>query len=160
MGFDMIPKVIQSGVTVKITASAGATLTANNGSNIITIAESEGNITFAHDANYNAGQYRYTITDDNNEMVDAGIFQMLPGLSSGDGRTESQKILEAINARIAGTATQGQSNIQVDGKSIRWMGIAELERAKRIYEDIVDDEIAIITGRASTNTYYATFTRP
>lgn len=155
-----VPKAIQAGVTLKISAKPGDTLTANSGTHIITLTESGGYFTLAHDANYQPGRYRYTITDTSNELVDAGIFQMLPSLATGDGRTETQRIYEAICARLAGTATQGQASIQIDGKSIRYLTISELERAKRVYEELLEDEITEITGKSRTDSYYAKFTRP
>lgn len=142
----MLPSYIQAGTLYQHPASTGSTLTANNGTAIITINESGGYISFSASSTYASGSYRYVITDATGAATESGCFEMLPSLASGDGRTKNQKILAAIDDVIEGRSTQNQLSVAVGDKSIRYMTHAELLEMRSHYAELVDDESAAISG--------------
>jgi len=154
----MVPRYIQAGVKTAIEAETGYTLTANNGSVAISIAESGGYITFPAATSYTSGTYRYHITDTDGVVTEAGIFDIMPKLASGDGRTPNQILLAAIDAVLAGRASSNQLALTVDDKSIRYMSHAELLLLRAHYADLVDAEIAGLGG-VDPNSYYSRFSK-
>lgn len=77
---------------------------------------------YAYQGVISKGAERYT--------VDAGRIAVLPslvGASAGfDTRGHARKVLDAIEAVIEGRATEAESDVQINGRSVRYIPIAEL----------------------------------
>jgi len=142
----MFNRVIQLGARYRYGVPAGSLFVANSGTAAISIAEADGYITIAANANYNAGKYRYTITDTDGDIIEGGNFQLLPSLAAGDGRTRNQIILDAIDAVLEGRASQNQLSVSVGDKSIRYLDHSELLNLRSHYQEMVDDEMAALQG--------------
>lgn len=74
-----------------------------------------------------------------------GSVKVLPDLLSQDhenfdGRSENEKILEAISALLAGNATLRQQTTSVDGVSLVNRSMTELVEMRRIFEGLVRRE--------------------
>lgn len=105
----------------------------------------EFNITSAQSADFEAGNYAYSIyvTDGvNRYTVESGFVEVKPDLTAGniDGRSISQKSLDAILATIEGVATNAQQQMTINGRAITRYSIAELISLKREIEKDVRDE--------------------
>ncbi len=154
----MLLSYIQAGTLYKYPADTGAKITANDGTHVISINESDGYITFAASATYTAGKYRYVITDSTGAITESGYFELLPSLASGDGRTANQKILDIIDGVIAGRVSQTQLSVSVGDKSIRYLTHMELLEMRSYYAELVEAEAAALSGTNNT-TFYARFTQ-
>lgn len=155
----MLPSYYQAGTLYKYAVSTGSKLTANNGSAVITINEASGYITFLAATSYTAGKYRYMITDSTGLLTESGLFEILPSLASGNGLTANQITLAAIDAVITGRATQNQLSVSVGDKSIRYLTPSELFEMRGYYADLVDAELAAISG-VNNQSYVVRFNTP
>jgi hypothetical protein len=155
----MLQQVIQSGVRTRYAVPDDYVLTANNGTNVITITAADGYITFPAATSYVSGDYRYVITTTDGDIYEAGKFTMLPSLASGDGRTKNQRILDLIDAVLEGRASKNQLASAVGDMSITYLKPSELINFRAHYQDMVDDEIAALTG-LNRQTYITRFTGP
>lgn len=152
----MLPSYIQAGTLFRYPASTGSKLTGNSGTAVITINESGGYISFLAATTYAAGKYRYVITDSTGLVTDSGVFEILPSLASGDGRTHNQKILAMIDDVIEGRASQNQLSVSVGDKSIRYMTHNELIDMRSHYAELVDEEATALSGH-NNQTYVTRF---
>jgi hypothetical protein len=108
---------------------------------------------------YTAGDYAWQaviVRDSDGEevVVDDGL--LLVVAQTGDIRSHSQKVLQAIRALIEGTATRDQQEYTINGRTLKRRSIPELLEIERVYAARWKAEkkaIARKAGRlASTNT--------
>ena len=86
-----------------------------------------------------------TKADTGRVTIGAGAVEVLPdlfdaGLVNYDGKSENEKILDAVTATLSGNAKQAHQTVAVDGVSIVNRSMAELVQMKRIYTDLVRRE--------------------
>lgn len=95
------------------------------------------------------GSYSYQQTDADGNVLGFGRFPVTQNLATAsadfDPRSEAEKALEAIEAKIAGRIlTVEQRQITIGDRSITYINsIAELERWKGYYQQIVNREQGI-----------------
>lgn len=93
---------------------------------------------------YQAGTYKYQLLDDAG-VKQAGDLKVLENFDLVDQTAEikspSEVILEAIQAQIAGVATQSQQSISVGDKSISYMSLSELLKARDYFYDKVQKQL-------------------
>lgn len=85
-------------------------------------------------ANYAAGSYSWMarVTKATEiYTIDNGTIEVLPnlaaaGLTTYDGRSHAQTMVEAIEAAIEGRASALQLKMEINGRSIEYMGAADL----------------------------------
>lgn len=140
-------------------ANAGWTLayTLINGSSKITInASASGadhliSVAAATTAGYAAGSYSWMarVTKATEiYTIDSGTIEVLPNLAAAttyDGRSHAQTMVEAIEAAIEGRASALQLKMQINGRSIEYMGAADLIKWLSFYRAELAKE-----GRAET----------
>ncbi|XPV77942.1 MAG: hypothetical protein ACNI27_08485 [Desulfovibrio sp.] len=87
-----------------------------------------------------AGDYWFQLfafKENTDQLLDEGRFKVRKNLSthSGpfDGRTDSEKALDAIEAVLGKRATQDQKSYTINNRSLERMGISELLRLKKYY---------------------------
>lgn len=89
------------------------------------------------------GNYKYQIINDD-EIEDEGEFQILQNFYLTDEvssvKTQNEKLLEAIEAQLAGMATSAQSSMSVGDKSIAYCSIDELFRLREYFKKKVAEE--------------------
>jgi hypothetical protein len=100
-----------------------------------------------------AGGYRYQQYDADNNVVCTGSFTVEQSLadapSTYDARSEAEKALEAIDAKIAGRIlTLEQSHITIGDRSIQYINsISELLKWRDFYQRIVNKEQGIVDAK-------------
>ena len=80
---------------------------------------------------------RVTIASGRVEVL-ADLFDA--GLVTFDGKTENEKILDAVTATLSGNAKQVHQTVTVDGVSVVNRSMGELVQMRRIYSDLVRRE--------------------
>ena len=96
-----------------------------------------------------AGNYSYQQTDADGNVVGFGRFPVTQNLATApanyDPRSQAEKALEAIEAKIEGRIlTVEQKQITIGDRSITYVNsITELERWRDYYKRIVDEEQGI-----------------
>ena len=94
--------------------------------------------------NYTAGTYKYQILGDNG-VIAYGDLKVLENFDLVDQtvqiKSQNEIILEAIQAQIAGVATQSQQSISVGDKSISYMSLSELLKARDYFYKKVQREL-------------------
>lgn len=92
------------------------------------------------------GAYRYTerVTKGSEVLeAGAGAIEVLPNLATavaGDQRSHARKVLEAIEAVIAKTATAEQQSYQMEGRALMHWPLADLIRFRQVYQEEVRRE--------------------
>lgn len=90
-----------------------------------------------------AGVYKFQLLDSSG-IVDSGFIQVKQNFELIDEihetKTENEKILEAIEAQIAGKATSAQQEIHVGDKSIKYCTLDELFKLKNYFKSKVAEE--------------------
>lgn len=89
------------------------------------------------------GKYKYQIINDD-EIEDEGEFQILQNFFLTDDfssvKTQNEKLLDAIEAQLAGKATSAQSSMSVGDKSIAYCSIDELFKLRDYFKKKVAEE--------------------
>ena len=153
-------KNYQPGTRMLVVAANGSTLLANYRGTALTIDEAGGYFTFSASTAYTAGDYRYVIKDSDGDIIESGIFRILPSLGTGvDSRTSAQKALDAIIATIEGLATDKNESVAVDSMNLKRKTSHELLALKNHYQEQVDAELASMAGGQAANEYYTRFTK-
>ncbi len=125
---------------------AGAVLLSKDG--IASGSEFEITLTAAETAPLTPGSYRYservTKTPEVIE-VSSGILEVdvnLATATAGDYRTHARKVLDAIEAVIATTATKDQQSYQIQGRALAHYPLADLLKFRQFYREEVRREQA------------------
>ena len=104
---------------------------------------------FVFTAPTTAGKYSYQQTDANGNVIGFGRFPVEQNLATApanyDPRSDAEKTLEAIDAKIAGRVlTLEQSQITIGDRSITYINsMTELERWRAHFQQIVNREQGI-----------------
>ncbi len=89
------------------------------------------------------GKYKYQIINDE-EIEDEGEFEILQNFYLTDEvssvKTQNEKLLDAIEAQLAGKATSAQSSMSVGDKSIAYCSIDELFKLREYFKKKVAEE--------------------
>ena len=93
--------------------------------------------------NWSVGKFKFQILNDEG-IEDSGDIEILPNFALMD-EDESVKshwevVLEAIEATLAGKATQAQTNISVGDKSIGYMSVSELLELREFAKEKIGEE--------------------
>ena len=93
--------------------------------------------------NWSVGKFKFQILNDEG-IEDEGEIQILQNFSLMD-EDESVKshwevVLEAVEATLAGKATQAQTNISVGDKSIGYMSVSELLELRSFAKEKISEE--------------------
>lgn len=139
--------------TIRFPAASGAVqmafklLSATSGaSTVVTTLE---NGFFVFSAPTATGNYAFQQTNDEGDVVQFGRFPVAQNLATApsgyDPRSENEKALEAIEAKIAGRIlTVEQRQITIGDRSITYINsIQELEKWKGYYQQLVNKEQGI-----------------
>lgn len=101
------------------------------------------------------GRYKFQkkavlISDDSETTLDFGYKDITASLASGtDNRSHNRKVLEALRSALLGRATKEQSSIQISGRAIQYLTLAELHDTIKIYEAEVAAEERIENGQSA-----------
>lgn len=129
-------------------------------------------ITAAQTATLVAGLWQfqaYATKDAEAVLVDQGQFTVKRGFTSAnaddiiDGRSQAQKIVEAIDAMMAKTATLAQKRYQINNRELERYSLTELIALRTHYANIAArDALAERTrdGKGFFKTIHTRFTRP
>ena len=103
--------------------------------------------------NLETGVFKYQILNDE-YVEDSGDIEILPNFALMDEnesvRGHWELVLEAIEATLAGKATQAQTNISVGDKSIGYMSVSELlELRSFAKEKIAEENGKFVTGNGA-----------
>lgn len=115
---------------------------------VVIVTEREGDF-FVFTAPTAPGQYSYQQSNADGDVLGFGRFTVAQNLSTApatyDPRSDAEKTLEAIDAKIAGRVlTLEQSQITIGDRSITYINsIRELERWRDYYQAIVNKEQGI-----------------
>lgn len=92
---------------------------------------------------WTAGKYKYQILNEEG-LEEEGDFEILRNYYLADDvesvKTENEKLLDAIEAQLAGKATAAQQSMSVGDKSISYCSIDELLKLKEYFKRKVDEE--------------------
>ena len=93
--------------------------------------------------NWSVGKFKYQILNDEG-IEDEGEIQILKNFALMD-EDESVKshwevVLDAVEATLAGKATQAQTNISVGDKSIGYMSVSELLELSEFAKEKISEE--------------------
>lgn len=109
-------------------------------------------VAFGATAGYEPGHYRLighvTGGSERHRVVDLAV-EVTPDVTTGqpvDVRSQNRKILDAIQATIAGRATRDQQSQQIGGRAIQRHTLAELVQLENRYQWLVDREEGRATG--------------
>ena len=144
-----------TGTTVHFPAATTAVkmaykLTPGTTASVIVENPVEGEFVFAAPV---AGDYRFMQYDADNEVILSGSFKVLQSLADAaedyDARSEAEKALEAIDAKISGRIlTLEQSHITIGDRSIQYINsISELLKWRDHYQRIVNREKGIFDAK-------------
>ena len=103
--------------------------------------------------NWSVGKFKYQILNDEG-IEDSGDIEILPNFALMD-EDESVKshwevVLDAVEATLAGKATQAQTNISVGDKSIGYMSVSELlELREFAKEKIAEEKGKFVAGKGA-----------
>lgn len=101
--------------------------------------------------------------------VDAGEVSVFPSLSaltpstSYDGRSQNEKILEAIDAALEGKATKDQLDYSIGDRQLRRYDINEMLKMRQTFQKLVNEEKLRERrkkGLGIGKTFYTRFDRP
>lgn len=115
---------------------------------IIETIESEGESYYLTEradvtSQWKSGKYKYQILNDNG-IEDEGEFEIIKNYYLTDDfesvKTEAERLLEAIEAQLAGKATSAQSSMSVGDKSISYCTIDELFKLREYFKRKVAEE--------------------
>lgn len=94
-------------------------------------------------AQWEAGIYKYQILNEDG-IEDEGEFEILKNFYLTDEcisvKSQNEKLLEAIEAQLAGKATSAQSSMSVGDKSISYCTIDELFKLRDYFKKKVSEE--------------------
>ena len=139
--------------TIRFPAASGAVqmafklLSATSGASTVVTTMENGFFVFS--APTATGNYSYQQTNDEGDVVQFGRFHVAQNLATApanyDPRTENEKALEALEAKIAGRIlTVEQRQITIGDRSITYINsIGELEKWKAYYQQLVNREQGI-----------------
>ena len=139
--------------TIRFPAASGAIqmafklLSATSGASTVVTTMENGFFVFS--APTATGNYSYQQTNDEGDVVQFGRFPVAQNLATApsgfDPRSDAEKALEAIEAKIAGRIlTVEQKQITIGDRSITYINsITELERWKGYYQQLVNREQGI-----------------
>ena len=125
-------------------------LTPGTTASVIVTALADGSFAFPAPA---AGNYRFMQYDADGNVVMTGSFTVQQSLADApanyDARSDAEKALEAIDAKIAGRIlTLEQSKIAIGDRSIEYINsIDELLRWREHYQRIVNKERGIVDAK-------------
>ena len=108
---------------------------------------------FVFSAPTKPGNYSYQQSDEDGNILGFGRFPVQQNLATAaasfDPRSDAEKALEAIEAKIAGkTLTADQRQITIGDRSITYVNsIQELERWKGYFQQIVNREQGILDAK-------------
>ena len=93
--------------------------------------------------NWSVGKFKYQILNDEG-VEDSGDIEILPNFALMD-EDESVKshwevVLDAVEATLAGKATNSQTNISVGDKSIGYMSVSELLELRAFAKEKIAEE--------------------
>ena len=93
--------------------------------------------------NWDAGVFKFQILNDEG-VEDSGDIEILPNFALMD-EDESVKshwevVLDAVEATLAGKATNSQTNISVGDKSIGYMSVSELLELREFAKEKISEE--------------------
>ena len=123
-------------------------LLASNSGDSTVVTTVEGGF-FVFSAPEDVGNYAYQQTDSDGNVISFGRFSVAQNLATADKnfdpRSDAERALEAIEAKIAGRIlTVEQRQITIGDRSITYMNdIRELERWREYYQQIVNRENGI-----------------
>lgn len=89
------------------------------------------------------GNYKYQVLNDDGieEYGDLTILQNFALMDEGEAvRSHWETVLDAVEATLAGKATQAQTNISVGDKSIGYMSIGELLELRTFAKEKISEE--------------------
>ena len=93
--------------------------------------------------NWSVGTFKYQILNDEG-VEDAGELEILQNFALMDedesAKSHWETILEAIEATLAGKATNSQTNISVGDKSIGYMSVSELLELRSFAKEKIAEE--------------------
>lgn len=103
---------------------------------------------------YGAGWYEWTasvteIATSRRKTLETGSLEVKPNpltAKASDMRSHARKVLAAIEAVIEGTASHEQSEMSIDGKSLKRRSIEDLLKLRTIYKAEVKAETAAQSG--------------
>ena len=103
--------------------------------------------------NWSVGKFKYQILN-NEGMEDSGDIEILPNFALMDEdesvRGHWEIVLDAVEATLAGKATQAQTNISVGDKTIGYMSVSELlELREFAKEKIAEENGKFVTGNGA-----------
>ena len=103
--------------------------------------------------NWSVGKFKYQILNDEG-VEDAGELEILQNFALMDedesAKSHWETILEAIEATLAGKATNSQTNISVGDKSIGYMSVSELlELRSFAKEKIAEEKGKFVSGKGA-----------
>lgn len=136
-------------IILKLTGPSGVTATTE--SYIATsVTDTEFLVTIAPavTAALTAGTYAYAIVADDGTdeyTIESGLItvELRADLQTGDFRSQAQKMLDAIDAALLGTATQNQLSMSIAGRSISRIPLNELRSLRDYYVSEVKKENGI-----------------
>lgn len=119
-------------------------------------------------AAYTPGVYHWQayitrISDSERIQIGSGTFEALPNrdLSTADPRTHAKIVLDAIEATIAGRASQDQMSYSIAGRSLSRMPIDDLLKFRNEYKAEVAREERkqrLKDGKGASNNIFVRFT--
>ena len=93
--------------------------------------------------NWSVGKFKYQILNDEG-IEDSGDIEILPNFALMDEdesvRGHWEVVLDAVEATLAGKATQAQTNISVGDKSIGYMSVSELLELREFAKEKIGEE--------------------
>lgn len=102
---------------------------------------------------WDVGKFKYQILNDEG-IEDSGDIEILPNFALMDEgesvRSHWEVVLDAVEATLAGKATNSQTNISVGDKSIGYMSVSELlELRSFAKEKIAEENGKFVTGNGA-----------
>lgn len=111
---------------------------------------------------YVAGEYAYqlcAVNADRRVTLERGALRVLPNLAAitgtYDGRSKARQVLDAIDARLLGRATQDQMSLSVAGRTIQRTSLPDLLALR----DAMKKQVAKEEGRLKSKNIYVKYGR-
>jgi len=101
----------------------------------------EVNISNSQSASWIAGEYEcvyYFYNSSEHKFVNAGYIKILPNILTNSNKLKEEIVLEAIEAAIERRATKEQLSYSINGRSLQYMSLEELIKARSFYQYLVN----------------------
>lgn len=109
----------------------------------------EVSISNSQSASWIAGEYEcvyYFYNSNEHKFISAGYVKILPNILTTSNKLHEEIVLEAIEAAIERRATKEQLSYSINGRSLQYMSLEELIKARSFYQYIVNVKKGKIKG--------------